>query len=181
MKKNRILFLFLMLSPALLARDAKAVDLLSADKRADHGQKVAAFEIPKGAGEAILALPDGFKVGVELALTREEQSKGLMFRKELKEDRGMLFVFKEAGEKSFWMKNTLVQLDIVFLDRDLKVGKVFHRVTPSSPEQGEDVATVAAPALCVLELAGGTARRHGLKPGARLKIGFPAPPEKTKK
>lgn len=140
-----------------------------------------AFEIPKGAGEAVLALPDGFKVRVELALTREEQSKGLMFRTELKEDRGMLFVFAEPGDKSFWMKNTLVELDIVFLDKDLKIGKVFHRVTPSSPEQGEDVARVEAPARCVLELAGGAARKHGLKPGARLKISFPPPPEKTKK
>ena len=96
-----------------------------------------------------------------------------MFRKELKEDRGMLFVFSEAGEKSFWMKNTPIELDIVFMDKDLKVGKVFHRVTPSSPEQGDDVAKVAAPALLVLELAGGTARKHGLRPGARFKIAFP--------
>lgn len=141
----------------------------------------AAFKVPEGAREAVLTLPDGFRVGVELALTREEQSKGLMFRKELKEDRGMLFVFREAGEKSFWMKNTFVELDIVFLDRDLKVGKVFHRVPPSNVKEGGEVAVVAAPALCVLELAGGAARRHGLKPGARLKMTFPAPVGKTKK
>ena len=152
MKRNRILFLFLALSAGAAG----------------------AFEIPKGAGEAVLALPDAFKVRVELAVTREEQSKGLMFRKELKENRGMLFVFSEAGEKSFWMKNTLVELDIVFLDKDLKVGKVFHRVTPAGPERGDDVARVSAPAFFVLELAGGTARKHGLRPGARLKISFPA-------
>ena len=133
------------------------------------------LEIPKGAAEASLVLPDGFKVRVELALTSEEQSRGLMFRKELKEDHGMLFVFKEAGEKSFWMKNTLVELDMAFLDGDLKVRKVFHRVTPSTPGQGDlEVARVSAPALCVLELAGGAARRHGLRPGARIKITFPA-------
>ena len=151
MRRNKILFLCLPLAAAAAV----------------------AFEIPKGAHEPVIALPDAFKVRVELAVTREEQSKGLMFRKELKENRGMLFVFSEAGEKSFWMKNTLVELDIVFMDKDLKVGKVFHRVTPSSPEQGDDVAKVAAPALLVLELAGGTARKHGLRPGARFKIAFP--------
>jgi len=133
------------------------------------------LEIPKGVSEAILVLPDGFKVRVELALTGEAQARGLMFRKELKEDRGMLFVFSEAGEKSFWMKNTFVELDMVFLDGGLKVGKVFHRVPPSRPGQKDfEVAGVSAPALCVLELAGGTARRHGLKPAARLKISFPS-------
>ena len=133
-----------------------------------------AFEIPECAREAFLALPDGFSVRAQLALTREEQTKGLMFRKELKQDRGMLFVFKEAGEKSFWMKSTFVELDIVFLDKDLKIGKVFHRVTPSIPGQGDsEVAVVSAPALCVLELTGGAARKHGLKPGVRLKINFP--------
>ncbi|HBW23479.1 MAG: hypothetical protein A2X28_07395 [Elusimicrobia bacterium GWA2_56_46] len=134
-----------------------------------------ALEIPRGASEALLVLPDGFKVRVELALTGEAQARGLMFRKELKEDRGMLFVFGEAGEKSFWMKNTFVELDMVFLDAGLKVGKVFHRVPPSRPGQKDfEVAGASAPASCVLELAGGAARRHGLRPGARLKISFPS-------
>jgi len=122
-----------------------------------------------GAAEALLVLPDGFKVRAELALTQEEQSRGLMFRKELKEEKGMLFVFADAGEKNFWMKNTFVELDIVFLDKDLKVGKIFHRVTPSWPGQRDfEVSRVSAPALYVLELAGGVSRRHGLKPGSRL-------------
>ena len=139
-----------------------------------------AFEIPDRAVEAALGLPDGFKVKVELALTRETQAKGLMFRKELKEDKGMLFVFKEGGVKNFWMKNTFVELDIIFLDKDLKIGKVFPRVTPSKPGAGDlEVAQVSAPAFCVLELAGGAARKHGLKPGARLKISFPPAAKKV--
>ncbi len=133
-----------------------------------------AFAPPAGATEAFLVLPDGFRVRAELALTREEHSRGLMFRKELKKDRGMLFVFKDDGEKSFWMKNTFVELDIVFLDKDLQVMKVFHRVVPSRPGQGDlEVSRVSAPALYVLELAGGTSRRHGLKPGSRIKGSFP--------
>ncbi|MFA6433115.1 MAG: DUF192 domain-containing protein [Elusimicrobiales bacterium] len=141
-----------------------------------------AFEVPKGAAEAALVLPDGFRVKVELALTQEEQAKGLMFRKELAGDRGMLFVFKDGGGKDFWMKNTFVELDIVFLDKELKTSRVFHRVTPSKPgESDPEVSRVSAPAFCVLELSGGAARRHGLKPGARLKISFPPPPAKKVK
>jgi hypothetical protein len=131
------------------------------------------FKVPEGAARAVVSLPDGFKVAAELALTEEERSKGLMFRKELREDRGMLFVFEDGGEKNFWMKNTFVELDMIFLDKDLKVKKIFHRVPPMTPGQGEpEVARASAPALCVLELAGGTARRHGLKPGTRLNVYF---------
>ena len=143
--------------------------------------RAGAFEIPKGADGAALALPDGFKVKVELALTPEAQEKGLMFRKELAGDRGMLFVFNESGEKTFWMKNTFVELDIVFLDKDLKTVKVFHRVTPSTPGQSDsEVATVGATAMHVLELAGGTARKHGIKPGTGLKISFPPAAKKSR-
>jgi uncharacterized membrane protein (UPF0127 family) len=134
-----------------------------------------AFEPPPGAKEVLLVLPDGFKVRAELARTPEEQSRGLMFRKGLKEERGMLFVFADAGEKSFWMKNTFVELDIVFLDKDLKAGKIFHRVTPSRSGQSDfEVSRVSAPARYVLELAGGVSRGHGLRPGSRIKSYFPA-------
>ncbi len=163
--------MFLLLPAGLAAMTRTALEAAPAP--------AAAFEIPEEAGEAALGLPDGFKVKVELALTRETQAKGLMFRNELAGDRGMLFVFKEGGEKEFWMKNTFVELDIIFLDRELKIAKVFHRVTPSKPGESDlEVSRVSAPAFCVLELAGGAARRHGLKPGAKLKISFPPGPAK---
>ncbi len=134
-----------------------------------------AFEIPPGAKEALLTFPGGFAVRAELALTREEQAQGLMFRNKLPGDRGMLFVFADGGEKLFWMKNTFIPLDIVMLDGGLKVLKIFHKVFPSRPGQPEaEVSRVSAPGRCVLELAGGTARKRGLKPGSVLKISFPA-------
>ncbi|MBI4800921.1 MAG: DUF192 domain-containing protein [Elusimicrobia bacterium] len=136
---------------------------------------IRAFEIPPGAKEALLVLPGGFKVKAELALTRVEQAKGLMFRKELKEDRGMLFVFADDGKKNFWMKNTYIPLDIVMLDRRLKVLKIFHRVIPARPGQSDlEVSRVSGPGRYVLELAGGTAKKRGLKPGSTIKISFPA-------
>jgi len=136
---------------------------------------IRAFEIPPGAEEAFLILPGGFKVKAELALTRAEQAKGLMFRRELKEDRGMLFVFADGGERTFWMKNTYLPLDIVMLDRGLKILKIFHKVFPSRPGQSDlEVARVSGRGRYVLELAGGTARKRGLKPGSVIKISFPA-------
>lgn len=138
-----------------------------------------ALRVPKGAALAELALPDGFVARVELALTAESQAKGLMFRTGLPPDGGMLFVFGGLEDRSFWMKNTFIDLDMVFLDGDLKVIRVFHRVPRSSPGQAEsEVARVSAPAACVLELPAGTARAHRVKPGAKLRISFPPSPAK---
>jgi hypothetical protein len=142
----------------------------------------AALKVPAGAVRAELTLPDGFKVSAELALTPAQQSKGLMFRPSLDPGAGMLFVFKDPGPKSFWMKNTLIDLDMVFLDADLKVLKVFHRVPRSRADQPEDeIARASAPASLVLELPAGAARAHRLKPGSVMKISFPPLPAGTKK
>jgi hypothetical protein len=150
------------------------------------GAAAPALRVPAGAETALLTLPDGFKVSAELALTPEAKEKGLMFRTELPPDRGMLFVFGETAPRSFWMKNTYIDLDIVFLDGDLKILKVFHRVPRSFQGQPEgELARAYAPAACVLELAAGAARAHKLKPGAKLQISFPpkktAPPAKAGK
>ena len=135
----------------------------------------AALKVPPGAAVAELALPDGFRVKAELALTREKQARGLMFRESLAPGAGMLFVFDEPGVKTFWMKNTLIDLDMVFLDGELKVLKVFHRVPRSTgADQPEsELARASAPATCVLELPAGTARAHKVRPGARLKASSP--------
>ncbi len=141
-----------------------------------------AVKVPAGADRAELTLPDGFKVATELALTPDQQAKGLMFRPFLAPEAGMLFIFKDSGIKSFWMKNTIIDLDIVFLDANFKVVKVFHRLPRSSPDLPEDeIARASAPARCVLELAAGAARAHGLKPGSVLKISFPRLPAGMKK
>jgi len=139
----------------------------------------AALRVPPGVSSAELTLPDGFVVRAELALTPETQSKGLMFREELARDKGMLFVFGVVEPKSFWMKNTFIDLDMVFLDSELKVLRVFHRVPRSRPGQPEsELARASAPAACVLELAAGSARAHRVRPGSKLKISFPLPPAK---
>ncbi|MDA8245078.1 MAG: DUF192 domain-containing protein [Elusimicrobia bacterium] len=138
------------------------------------------LRVPKDAASAVLTLPDGFKVAAELALTPEERERGLMFRKSLAEDRGMLFVFEDGGLKTFWMKNTLIDLDMVFLDGEMKVERVFHRVPRSYGDQPEsEVARASSPAWYVLELASGAARSHKLRPGSRLAVSFAGPEKKA--
>ena len=109
----------------------------------------------------------GETVLVELALDSTSQAQGLMFREEMPEDRGMLFMFPEMRPLAFWMKNTLIPLDIIYIDNN---GEVVHIVTakpckvkncPSYPS--------ASPAQYVLELNGGEAQRRGLKVGDNIR------------
>ena len=69
-------------------------------------------------------------VELEIADTGQGRARGLMFRKELPEDQGMLFIFPEEGVYSFWMKNTLIPLDIIWLDKDLRVVYIKSFVPP---------------------------------------------------
>jgi len=153
----------------------KKTSLLLAAALACLAGSALALKIPAGAAAAELRLPDGFRVRAELALTPETQAKGLMYRETLAPDGGMLFVFGGPGVKHFWMKNTYIDLDMVFLDADLKVLRVFHRVPRSVPGQPEaELARVSAAAVCVLELPAGAARAHRVKPGSKLAISFPS-------
>jgi uncharacterized protein len=125
---------------------------------------------------AVLLLPDSSKIDAELAITPQAQERGLMYREKLGDDEGMLFVFREDAPRTFWMKNTYVSLDIVFLDADMKVRNIFHRVPRSYPDTPEsEVARVSAPAMYVLELAAGRARKAGLRPGSVIKKPAPLP------
>ncbi len=113
--------------------------------------------------------PDGSSITAELARTEEERARGLMFRERIRPDQGMLFVFEEEGLNSFWMKNTLVPLDIIWLGRDRRIVHIAADVPPCKadpcPTYGPD-----APAAYVLELKAGEARARGLKPDDRLEF-----------
>jgi len=133
-----------------------------------------ASENPRNSGRVTLTMPDGSRVVAELALTPQAQARGLMFRENLPDNEGMIFVFKDDAGRTFWMKNTYITLDIVFLDGEMRARNIFHRVPCSNPEQPEEeVAKVSAPARFVLELAAGRAKKAGLKPGSLIKTSFP--------
>ena len=102
---------------------------------------------------------------VELANTVKQQDIGLMHRTELKADRGMLFNFQHEEVLHFWMRNTFIPLDMLFIRASGEVMAIFENTEPHS-ERG---IGPNRPAQAVLELAGGTAARLGLKPGDVVK------------
>ena len=109
---------------------------------------------------------DGEQVSlnIELALTPAQQAKGLMFRSEMPEDEGMLFVFDGESERSFWMKNTLIPLDMIFVKRN---GVIHHIHSDAIPH---DLTSVRSngPVYAVLEINGGLSEKLGLKPGDKI-------------
>jgi uncharacterized protein len=112
-------------------------------------------------------LPDGFRVNLELALTEEERATGLMFRDHLEPDWGMIFLFNQEGFWPFWMKNTLIPLDMLWLDRDGVVVEVMSPVEPCRLDPCPSYTPKAA-GRGVLELGAGVAAKHGVKVGSRL-------------
>ncbi|WP_119391662.1 DUF192 domain-containing protein [Taklimakanibacter lacteus] len=130
---------------------------------------IAAAETPSGMPLVALtiesdggALKTGFTA--ELAATPAHRAKGLMFRTELADNRGMLFDFKETRSVSMWMKNTPLSLDMIFSDDHGKVLYIAHNTVPYS----EDVITPGVPIYAVLEVKAGTAHRLKIRPGDRL-------------
>ena len=113
--------------------------------------------------------PDGKAVTAELAVTDAERARGLMFRKRIEADQGMLFVFEEEGVYPFWMKNTLVPLDILWLGRDRRIVHIAADVPPCEADPCPSYGP-GAPALFVLELKAGECRARGLEPGDRLEF-----------
>jgi uncharacterized protein len=101
---------------------------------------------------------------IELALTPAQQAQGLMFRREMAPDAGMLFVFPDSREQTFWMKNTYLPLDMIFIKPDGTILSIAERAVPLTetpvPSHGN--------ARAVLEVNGGTAARLGIKPGDKL-------------
>jgi uncharacterized membrane protein (UPF0127 family) len=104
-------------------------------------------------------------VDVEIADTAEEKALGLMFRSSLADTQGMLFPYEAPQEISMWMRNTYISLDMVFLRGDGTVHRIEERTEPLS----ERIISSQGPVTAVLELAGGWARRHGLRPGDRVR------------
>jgi len=123
--------------------------------------------------EAVFGTPQGPKrVTLECATTLIERSRGLMFRNDLEEDHGMLFVFPEETLPSFWMKHTFLSLDILFLSRDGLVVDVAERLLPCAADPCP-LYQARAPSRYALELKGGFSAKHKIKIGDRVKLTLP--------
>jgi len=101
---------------------------------------------------------------VELAVTDEERQKGLMFRRSLPPSYGMLFDFKRDQEVSFWMHNTYVSLDMIFIRSD---GRIV-RIAENTETESDKLIPSQGPVRFVLEVVAGTARKLGIEPGDRV-------------
>ncbi len=117
------------------------------------------FDLPKD--RVVVKTQDGRDIvfEVEMALTREHQQRGLMWRESLDENAGMLFVFDDVRPRSFWMKNTLIPLDIIHISPDGTVVQIIKNAKP----RDETSLPGLRPAKAVLEIGGGVSDRLGIQ------------------
>ena len=101
---------------------------------------------------------------VELASNNEERERGLMFRKELPEGQGMLFDFERDQPVAFWMHNTYISLDMIFIRGDGRIAHIAENTEPMS----DRLIPSGGPVRAVLEVIAGTARKLGIAPGDRV-------------
>ncbi len=116
---------------------------------------------------AIVTASGRHEFTVELALTTAQHQQGLMFRREMAPDAGMLFDFGPRPRRaSMWMKNTYIPLDMLFIKADGQVESIAERTTPHSLEAISSRGMVRY----VLEISGGTAAKLGIAPGDRVEL-----------
>jgi len=124
---------------------------------------------PEAAVPEVVLRPAGrpeVRVKIELARTSEEHQRGLMYREKLAPDHGMLFLFPEEQQQGFWMKNTPIPLDIMFIKADKTVLGVAENCEPLT----EITRSVPGKSKYVLEVIGGFAQAHGIGPGTLVEF-----------
>lgn len=102
-------------------------------------------------------------------MTPKTRERGLMYRTKLEEHAGMLFAWPSEEIRSFWMRNTCIPLDMLFLDKRAHIVGILEQV----PTLNEASRSVPCPAAYVLEVNAGFCRRHGIRPGQRIHIELP--------
>ena len=114
-----------------------------------------------------ISTPDGKAKGdfsVEIAATEASRTQGLMGRTSMRQDQGMLFLFENAEERAFWMANTPLPLDIIFMNEKKEIIRIHRSATPYS----EESLPSGSPAKYVLEINGGVCERQGILEGDRI-------------
>lgn len=129
------------------------------DPRAQTGLAVVPLVIESGG--------KNHRFQVQVAATAGEQSRGLMFRRRVAPDEGMIFPFDPPRPASFWMKNTVIPLDMLFIRADGTIARIAANTVPLSQEG----VGVGEPVAAVLELAGGRSAELGIREGDRVRWG----------
>jgi uncharacterized membrane protein (UPF0127 family) len=157
---------------ALLLTSVLAVAVLPACK--SGGQKAGTTTSAPSSVTSVAIDTGGRKVlfRVEVAVTPEEHARGLMYRSQLADDAGMVFVFEEPSVQRFWMKNTLIPLDMIFIGKDRRIVGVVENAAPET----ETERMVGAPSQYVLEIGGGLSAKLGIHRGESVDLqNIPSP------
>ena len=156
---------------ALAVAGALACALAGCRAEPETNASAAAAPAPAAQASALDVIPLTIASGdrthafrVEVARSGEEQARGLMFRRSLAPDRGMLFPFWPPRPASFWMKNTLIPLDMIFIRADGTIARIAANTVPHSLES----VGVSEPVAAVLEIAGGRSAQLGIREGDRV-------------
>lgn len=122
----------------------------------------------QGQPRVVIATQQGREQGfqVEIADTPAKRELGLQYRRDLPADRGMIFLFPTESEHSFWMKNTPIPLDMIFINSERRIVGIVEQATPFSL----DSRSVTGTSQYVLEINGGLSQRYGLKAGDRVRF-----------
>jgi hypothetical protein len=137
--------------------------------KSSAGQRQTTSAAPAEAPAATVVVDTGARkvtFHVELARTQAEQEKGLMYREHLAPDAGMLFLFARPFVQTFWMKNTLIPLDMIFISSDHTIAGVVVDAEPLTLT----ARSVNEPSQFVLEIGGGLAARLGIRAGAHVEF-----------
>ena len=155
------------LAPFLRALSACALLGLLGSGCKSGGQQASSSQAP-GNTPRVVVQADGRAVPfrVEVASTPEEHARGLMYRSHLDADAGMLFVFDQPQVQRFWMKNTLIPLDMIFIGADHRIAGVVENAAPET----ETERMVPARSQYVLEIGGGLASRLGIHAGEVVEL-----------
>lgn len=106
------------------------------------------------------------KLDIEIAATEPEQQQGLMYRSFMRNDQGMLFIFGADEPRAFWMRNTIIPLDIIYVNSKMEIVSIAQDTQPYS----EASIPSKGPAMYVVEVNSGFSVQYGLKPGVKMQF-----------
>jgi uncharacterized membrane protein (UPF0127 family) len=131
------------------------------------GDAPAPSQEPKVEPQVVFESKSGpIRVNLEVVATPAKIQRGLMHRRHLAPDRGMLFVFSSERVRSFWMKNTLISLDMLFVKEDMTIAGIERNTVPLSLES----RSIGIPTRYVIEVNGGWTEKHGIEAGSRITL-----------
>jgi uncharacterized membrane protein (UPF0127 family) len=121
---------------------------------------------PQATAKVYLSTPNGdAAVNVEVVSTEAKIERGLMWREHMPVDNGMLFLMGFEKDWTFWMRNTLIPLDMIFIKKDMTIAGIVENAEPKT----ETLRKVGVPSFYVLEVNGGWCKQHGVVAGAKVR------------